>query len=130
MPPFIRFDVLVPTPGSPYGQRFAQGSAIVVIKAPRPGPGNRLYAYYESNEHDAVNARRFVERVAIAAGRAAGTSPTTKIMVVPAGEFTSVGSYDPISATLTLEREDLLKAWVTDEDPIGRKLRPFDGVRP
>lgn len=62
----------------------------------------RLHAYYEGNLYNAVNLRRWVDRVACAAERLLTAYPTTARVSVAPTDLSVVGQYDPVTGSVVL----------------------------
>lgn len=123
------FDVLVPSPYSPYAMEILAGSGVVGYRS------NGIYLIdYEGNRYGASNLEKFEERLLHAAGRAAERYPTVARLAPAALDaFVKVGEYDYSTKELTLYSNPaslrMLERWLEHEPlPVCRR-EVYDGWR-
>lgn len=103
------YEIFLPQPSTPTAKLIDPASAVVGTPT-----GDEVTVYFESNRHDAVNLRRWSDRVECAAGRLQGSYPTVARATVPRAELHSVGWYDAETGKVlfhTPEEKAAVAAW-------------------
>jgi hypothetical protein len=109
-PPEIdRAEIVVPRPGSMAARLIAAGSGVVAL--PFAADPDKVLVYYEGNLHDAMNLRKWPERVHIAFSRASTRYPTTARSLVPRDELETVGEFVKEGNLVLLDQPALVAQW-------------------
>jgi hypothetical protein len=87
-----------------------------IIGSPRLDHPGRLLIDYEDNQAEAINIRTYADRVMHAADRHLTGYPTSKRMLVDAGDLLPVGIFDTSSGLVEVSDSEALESWLADQE--------------